>query len=529
MKERYDKRVKRRLPCELTAGTQSYRGITRNLSRHGMFVQTDATLAPGTEVDLTISSSGSVPRLELRAIVARRRAVPAILASAVARGVGLKLLRAPVEYGLAFQSTPLDAPVDEDAPEIRRVPPPAAPPSAAPATASERSRTSKLLRAEAPPERLPLRPAEIDATGEATRPAVVLLDAGDVGHICGLLRELGAEVVHVRTKRGGRLPAWRRPSRLLVASAKLALSMPLLSTRDGDDLVSVAVARNHSQTLSSQIRRLGFGYLVSEPVHPMALRLLFQQILFDGSNQRRAPRRAMGCRVSLRAGFRREEALLIDISSEGARLHTASMPDFDARVKLHVRRERLRETFSEGERFSIGLIWEELTAHARARLDALIELRAAGPAMLNDEPGEKPVAEIAKDPEERRRAPRGVLDREIVTIDESERMQHVLMGRDLSASGMRVDPHPELELGTRLRLALYVSACPEPLVLSAEIVREDGERGIGLAFVDPEPESIAQIEAVVAGLPAVERLAPRPRRVVLGRLMVPPKPPPPTP
>ncbi len=45
------------------------------------------------------------------------------------------------------------------------------------------------------------------------------------------------------------------------------------------------------------------------------------------------------------------------------------------------------------------------------------------------------------------------------------------MGRDLSMGGMRIEPHPGLEMGKTLRLAIYGAPREEPFIVRARVVR----------------------------------------------------------
>jgi hypothetical protein len=58
----------------------------------------------------------------------------------------------------------------------------------------------------------------------------------------------------------------------------------------------------------------------------------------------------------------------------------------------------------------------------------------------------------------------------------------VLVGRDISAGGMRVDPNPALSLDDELQLAIHVRAREEPLVVTACVTRDDEEQGLVLEF-----------------------------------------------
>jgi hypothetical protein len=82
----------------------------------------------------------------------------------------------------------------------------------------------------------------------------------------------------------------------------------------------------------------------------------------------------------------------------------------------------------------------------------------------------------------------------------------VLMGRDLSSNGMCVEYFADAHIGARLQLAIYGPSESAPLYVDAEIVRDDGEQGIGLRFCDLTRESSAQLEKFVSYLPAVESL-----------------------
>jgi len=114
-----------------------------------------------------------------------------------------------------------------------------------------------------------------------------------------------------------------------------------------------------------------------------------------------------------------------------------------------------------------------------------------------------------------------ILEREVVTLDEAgARAVHALVGRDLSPLGMRVDPHPELALHQRLRLALYEPSVGRPLLLEAEVARDDGEAGLALRFVDVASEVAGEIASIVASLPALESLRPEGRRIVVGEYLL---------
>jgi hypothetical protein len=86
------------------------------------------------------------------------------------------------------------------------------------------------------------------------------------------------------------------------------------------------------------------------------------------------------------------------------------------------------------------------------------------------------------------------------------RALRVLVGRDLSVGGMRVEANSDISIGDRLHLAIYGDPGEEPLLVWATVERDDGGRGFGLAF-DPLHDVVAnQLERLVVSLPAVESL-----------------------
>jgi hypothetical protein len=559
---RRHERVKRRFACEFLVEGQRYRGIVVELSRGGLFVQTDATTTPGKRIDLHLAGAGTVPDLLLRAVVVRRRMVPAMLAAVVRRGIALEILEAPREYGLACGSTLLDAPIGN--PRAGGSLPDDA--SAASGLQQPASRTgTTTLRPEAleapasaPPERSesPQRTASAPLPAcdapEAPRPEVLLVDNGSLADVDALLYELGADVrrLSLGTARG--LGPFTWPRRLFITTAQIACSLHLPEPAEEEPVVSIAIAEDESQTLSTMMRRLGFQYLVHRPIHPEAMRLLLRKLLYRGSEHRRAERLPFGIEVSWRSGWAKQRGILVEISNTGCRLQTDRALPPGSRIRIAIpaaatgdkrislggrtlRRDGV-PTASPDARYSLALCFDPLPARVQRRLDALLVRLARGPATLTRDvaapapaaPAAAPARAIASEipaatsapVAERRRVARVRLDREVVALDETAtRALHALMGRDLSLGGMRIDPIPDLVPNQRLRLALYETSALGPIVLAAEVVRDDGGAGLALRFVDVAPEVATRLGQIIAALPALESLRPEPRRIVLGEFL----------
>ena len=79
----------------------------------------------------------------------------------------------------------------------------------------------------------------------------------------------------------------------------------------------------------------------------------------------------------------------------------------------------------------------------------------------------------------------------------------MLMGRDLSRGGMRVDPNPLLAVGMKLQLAVHAETREMPLILNAVVDRDDGERGLVLRFCDLSAELSRYLDYVIHALPLV--------------------------
>ena len=106
---------------------------------------------------------------------------------------------------------------------------------------------------------------------------------------------------------------------------------------------------------------------------------------------------------------------------------------------------------------------------------------------------------------DRRRQPLTLLNKEILVLDApTTSVKDVLVGDDLSAQGMRVEPHPGITLGDRLHLAFFDECGPEPLRVEAEAARDDGNLGWLLRFVDLEKEAARRIHRLMRKLPAIE-------------------------
>jgi hypothetical protein len=373
-----------------------------------MFVRTNAAIPPGVEIDIHLAASISAPAMTVRALVARRRSVPANLRSLINPGLGLRVLEAPREFGLLFSSELLDSPIQlksdltdwgsESASASESVPTQspiekvskagsvAPPPPQAAAKGSTSARAQRTRNRPFAPTTVANSAFKIGGTpsAEAMKPkavATAVLVGGDELHeIEDILVEFGVELIH-REPTDPQLKVLGE-ARLLIVSARLAIahSIPV----GGAATVSVAVCEEVSGTMRTLLRKQGFEYLIRQPVNSEALRLLMRYALFDQSDRRSRTRLPFGYEVSWRMGWRRDTGELLDISIDGCRLLVADGMPLDSRMHLKIPSEvgggqplKLSATVirssrhrsgDDRERYAVGLAFDELSSKMREQL-----------------------------------------------------------------------------------------------------------------------------------------------------------------
>jgi len=375
---------------------------------------------------------------------------------------------------------------------------------------------------------------------------VLLVDDGELDDVRDCLLSLGVDFAHLR---GGAVPATLdAPRDLFVATTRRAnLAKPWARA---ERPARIAVVTEDSNTLRSTLRRLGFTYLVRRPVHPVALRLLLLHALYQGQERRGAPRVPLGYPVAVKVGVRRRDALLVDLSENGCRFLAKEPVTSGAKVTVQVPSELCgddgfalpgkvvrctadRSSPTDGTH-SIAIQFSTLSEAARALLEEALSAHRLGeggpeeasiaplvtPIDIGDEAAPRLVRRVAPPPlpgpstqrraaarAERRRHARRQFGERVVAAATDGSIHRVLIGRDLSAGGMRVDRQPELVVGARLRLALYDTTRDTPIVVTASVLRDDGAHGVALRFDEVGAEAASRLEHLVAALPPVERLS----------------------
>jgi hypothetical protein len=388
-------------------------------------------------------------------------------------------------------------------------------------------------------------------------PAVLVLDDGELDDIQSILEDL--RVSFGRVRGGAIVEGTPPPTDLLISTPR---RIEAVGTRqvEGSGPLRVVVVSEDSNALRAQLRRIGFDFLVRRPVHPEALRLLLLHCLYKGDEKRRDRRVPVGFEVSFRAGLLNRRATLADLSMRGCRLLSRTRIDSGKRIRIQIpgaldpnelltlTGRVLRETPDPGAGseplYALAVLFDPVGGDAQAALEKIIDERAQGPATLRpsagrghegggsarpaptcpaggEPPGEDAVAHVdvevdvgletpgsarsdAGSEAERRRGRRAAYELTVPAF--GNRALRVLVGRDLSMGGMRIERLPGIEMGDRLHLAIYGDPGDPPFLVWGTVSRDDGEGGMALLF-DPVDASISgRLESLVGSLPAVENL-----------------------
>ena len=349
---------------------------------------------------------------------------------------------------------------------------------------------------------------------------VLIVDDGELEDVREILAELEVEFALLR---GGAIPdRVEPPSLLFVATPRRATLAQHWRLPPGDaGPTRLGVVSEDSNTLRAMLRRLGFHLLLRRPVHPYALRLILLHAIYAGEEKRREDRVPIGAPVSYRSGLFRHPGTIAELSLRGGRLLTDAPPRAGSRIALQLAVPGTERTLSlrarvvrvsqdpvAGDQRAVAFGLE--LGDESADLERVLQHYRSGPAQMaapvDWEPeASRPALPLAapSSDAERRKHDRVVFKSRVLGL--SEEAATVLVGRDLSIGGMRVEGSAELEVGMRVRLAVFGAPREEPILVRAEVTRaEDGTSA--LRFVDVGAEAAARLEKLVAHLPSIEAL-----------------------
>jgi hypothetical protein len=347
---------------------------------------------------------------------------------------------------------------------------------------------------------------------------VLICHDGELADVCALLRELKREFA----ERIGPPPLADLARRFELVVATPARALRLGQLLGQPETRSIVVTEAGTRTAGRRLHQLGVEWIVRRPVHPAALRLLLQHALYRGPERRRTERVSVGLPIRYRAGWLPRRAVLRELSLRGASLITSRRVAPGRRIALQVseagaplalRGEVVRCRPLASGQLELGIALDPHPANPLAALRHLVDRYAHGPATCaapGSAPAEDPGAAASRpEASAAATAARAADRRESVRLPFARRViavggptPHVLIGRDLSLGGMRVEPGAPLVPGQRLRLALHVRAGEIPLVVDAEVVRTDAG-GSGLRFASLREVDRGYLAKMLDALPAL--------------------------
>jgi hypothetical protein len=377
----------------------------------------------------------------------------------------------------------------------------------------------------------------------ASRSRVHLYHDGELSDVAVLAHALGAEVEDRTGKHAVLDPSEPNPAIVIATPGRVMQFLPILAaTRP----TLIVVLDGDSRMLRAHLRRIDVDMLVRRPVHPEALRLLLLHVLYRGPNRRGRERVTIGAPIKVKSGLFAKAAILTELSLRGCRLLSRTRFKSGRSIRLLVPAAitgggalklsgSVVRTIASSDRagvvWTLGVRFNEPTRRVTDRIKAIIDDHTSGPARIDfastklaaaampaedahDDTALEVAGESVESNEnhvdgadkndaagERRTAERHSYDQRVVAL--SQEATRVLLGRDLSTRGMRVDEAPGLRVGDKLRLAIHSGARSEPLVIEAEVYRDDGESGLVLTF-DPEEDEARRLGRMLVHLPLLD-------------------------
>jgi len=353
-------------------------------------------------------------------------------------------------------------------------------------------------------------------------PRVLLTHDGELGDVRGLLEEMG---VDFQESCGGlqeeeQQILWK----VVIGTPERVLALQVGAS--GEKPTRMAVLEEGSRGRVPMLRRSGIDLMIHCPVHPTALRLLILHALYQGPEKRRHPRMTIGASVRYRVGVRKRTALLADLSLRGCRLITNEPVPRDRRIKIFLGRNLggsgglalgarvVRSGPTEGigdGGYATAVVFDLLPRAEARRLREILAAHRTAPASLAHADVVRahtldmvasqvaPSRDDVSDVVERRQGPRYAIDRHVIALGVEAAC--VLIGRDISLKGMRVDSHDSIDVGDELQVALHVGTSSEPLVVQARVERDDGDQGMMLSFHGLSETAESYLDKQVGFLP----------------------------
>jgi len=383
------------------------------------------------------------------------------------------------------------------------------------------------------------------------RPKVLVLDDGELGRIRQALAKSKVDLEHQQGE--VLVDDLEGPYDVVFATVKRTLAFEGsvdLTTLPGKP-VWVAVHGQDFLPLRVRLRKIGVSFLIQTSVGDEALQLFLMYTIHQGRDKRGTPRLPVGSEVTCREESGDPfQANLLDISQDGCRLVSdhpvlpGAVVAVDLPAELWAGEEytlsgpiQRAEPLRKSGRSLLTVSFELLDPESLNLVEAILAGKVIGtvvtrlgeelaeetaPTTVNPKPAPKttpaspkpaePQPKSAKPqpqptaprPQEHKRRRRVVYSREVTALMGGS--QFVVLARDLSIGGMRGEPLPELQLGTKLELAIYGPSGAEPVLVQAVVARDDGPAGTIFHFASIPSGERTRLEQIVARAPEIRSL-----------------------
>ncbi len=329
---------------------------------------------------------------------------------------------------------------------------------------------------------------------------VLLLDDGELNPLGLLLFEAGLELTW---KSGAEIvPPIPRPRDLLITNRRRALEIPHLIPDMGNDPgpAWICVHPKDFSSLREFLRELGAHFLLqigpggpdARIVHP-----LIRQLIHQSGERRARIRLPCACTVQCSANGERFEAELCDLSHDSCRIQVSKDIRVTTAISIYlpseidpaaptaypgvVLRTSLRDR--DRHRFDVAIGFED--AGVQSTLAQIVVGQGEGTRIVQlnslaakPKPGEQLEIEIDRREVRRHRYRQRVAC--LMSLDDERPL--VIMAKDLSMSGIRVDAHERLSSGCPVIVALPLGKGLSPLLIEGTVQGQPDLEGARIEF-----------------------------------------------
>ena len=344
---------------------------------------------------------------------------------------------------------------------------------------------------------------------------ILIRDRGELTDVREALQELGIPFVDGNVEGSAPLP-----THLLISFGQQAVqSLEMIGSHgQSHHFLHLVITDAASRSLTAMLRRQGCDMVAAAPINKTVLRLLVQRALFPGVQRRDSERVTIGEEIKIKTGLLGRSAILAELSLRGCGLITRQAIPLDSEVHLtmpskltgggplHLEGKVVgiqSGSKLKAKQHTLAVVFANMLIQDRRLIQNIMTHHGFGKTGAISTPPGTPIETAAKLPiqhDERRSERRypfvGAVE------GHGPGSNATLIGCDLSLGGMRVQPESDVQVGSWLHLAIYGDAGMHPILLAAEVVRDDGEKGLALSFSSVTDPIREQLQALIDCLDA---------------------------